>query len=246
MLELDHFVDKRRFVPAANPGFVSDADLETFNRDGYCVVRDAIPSELVERMVAAAHERFDAANNRHWISAPERLDPRFEEFFLCDPIGRIIRDLNGPSEMFLGFLLRKPAHDPHVKPWHQDGVYWGGSMQQVCALFTALTPFTRDNGALYAIPGSHRLGRLHHWIEDDILLVCDTAGLAEPVCVVAEPGDIVAMHSLTVHGSDENRSAQSRLNLGSHWASKHFELQLDASTIDLNARLAPKRPIEHD
>lgn len=245
MNTLDQYVDTRHFVPAPATGGISEDDRRTFNEKGYCVFRQALDPTSVVTLRNLAVDAFAANDNPYWISAPEARHDAFADFYRSTAVGSIIQALNGPSRMFLGFLLRKPPRDRHEKAWHQDGIYWGGLDQRVCALFTPLTPFTADNGALFAVPGSHLLGRLYHWIERENLLVCNVAGLAEAECVEAEPGDIVAMHSLTVHGSQDNRSPRHRINLGSHWTNTDFEIELDDSTVRLNETLGPRAAIQH-
>ncbi len=91
---------------------------------------------------------------------------------------------------------------------------------RVVAAFVALTPSTLENGCIYCIPGTHKLGRIYHTPHEDEFglqnLVCDISSFRGPVALELEPGDVAFVPTLTVHASFENRCEARRINLGFH------------------------------
>jgi ectoine hydroxylase-related dioxygenase (phytanoyl-CoA dioxygenase family) len=137
----------------------------------------------------------------------------------------------------LGFLYRKQRSHPQPKQWHQDVVYWDHSDGRIMALFTPLTPIRIANGALHVIPGSHRLGRLFHQPSaNNYSLFCDASAFREPDVVELEPGDVMALHSLTLHYSPENPSDQERINFGLHFYNVNTKIVRDPPTAALYER----------
>lgn len=243
---LTQFVDDRRFVPVASVDVLSEAHMREFNEFGFTIVKGVIPPDRVRTLVDAAARLFEPFPQQDyiWISAPETLAPAIDRYFWSREMQSIITDMNGPSDILLGFILRKTAKVDtcNTKPWHQDGLYWGGPDQNVCATFTPLTPFREDNSELLVIPGSHKLGRLHHWAGPSYALVCDVSSLREPRAITAEPGDVIVLHSLTVHASNPCRSSESRINLGCHWYKKGSHVLLDKNTARTYGRTSTREP----
>lgn len=227
MGNLTKFVDNRCFVPIKEIQLISKEQRDFFNENGYVVLRNCIDTNIIQTLLQDAELMFGSGST--WITAPQLKSKNIENYY--NSISQYMTDFNGPSRMFLGFLVKKYAQDNAIKPWHQDGIYWGGSDQRVCAIFTPLTKFTSVNGPLYVIPRSHRLGRLYHWEEPGYNLVCDQSPFHDLVCIEADPGDLVVVHSLTIHSARENISNDIRINLGSHWVNNSSTLLLDDANI---------------
>jgi ectoine hydroxylase-related dioxygenase (phytanoyl-CoA dioxygenase family) len=131
----------------------------------------------------------------------------------------------------LGFLYRKQCTSLVPKQWHQDAAYWDMSDARVMALFTPVTPITKDNGAIHVIPGSHRLGRLFHRPAANHNLVCDTLAFRDPHVVELAPGDVMAIHSFALHCSPVNPSTEQRINFGLHFYNRKTTIVRDAATV---------------
>jgi hypothetical protein len=78
----------------------------------------------------------------------------------------------------------------------------------VCNAIFMLDDFTRDNGSLRAIPGSHRSGRL----PQDALADPRAPHPAETL-VTGQAGDLVVMNAHLWHGGTANRTERRRLAL---------------------------------
>jgi len=80
--------------------------------------------------------------------------------------------------------------------------YW------VCNTVWMLDDFTADNGALRAVPGSHRWGRRPQDALDD-----PRGSHPEEVLVTGRAGDLVVMNAHLWHGGTANRTERRRLAL---------------------------------
>jgi len=231
---IDQFVDKRAFTNCPVSGqYLSIQQIEDFNRDGYLVIRDVLPIEEIQLLRTAADQLFDTNGGGEWVGGPELKDEALGQYVQSPLVKGVINDLNGESNVLLGFLYRKSRDFSMPKLWHQDGVYWNTSDARVMALFTPLTPIHKGNGAIHVIPGSHRLGRLFHKAAENYNLVCDTAAFRDGVIVEMVPGDIMALHSLTLHQSPPNTTNETRINFGLHFHNTLTRVVRDAPTAEL-------------
>ena len=101
--------------------------------------------------------------------------------------------------------------------WHQDEYYIPTRDKSLVGVWIAIDDATVENGCLQYIPGSHRWGLLpkpviagdlhgiREFLNDEQQKQFDNAQYA-PV----KAGEAIFHHSLTLHGSGENKSAQPR------------------------------------
>jgi ectoine hydroxylase-related dioxygenase (phytanoyl-CoA dioxygenase family) len=114
-------------------------------------------------------------------------------------------------------LFCKPAKQGGVVAWHQDYSYWTRTKPIAhLTCWCSLDDSTIQNGCLQYVPGSHRWGLL-----DKPVLAGDLMGIRnfltpeqlkefDPVPVEVKAGEAIFHHSLTLHGSGENKSNRPR------------------------------------
>lgn len=114
-------------------------------------------------------------------------------------------------------LFCKPAKQGGVVAWHQDYSYWTRTKPIAhLTCWCSLDDSTIQNGCLQYVPGSHRWGLL-----DKPVLAGDLMGIKNfltpeqlkefnPVPVEVKAGEAIFHHSLTLHGSGENKSTRPR------------------------------------
>ncbi|MBC7829300.1 MAG: phytanoyl-CoA dioxygenase family protein [Chitinophagaceae bacterium] len=114
-------------------------------------------------------------------------------------------------------LFCKPAKQGGVVAWHQDYSYWTRTKPIAhLTCWCSLDDSTVENGCLQYVPGSHRWGLL-----DKPALAGDLMGIKnfltpeqldqfKPVPVEVKAGEAIFHHSLTLHGSGENKSNRPR------------------------------------
>ncbi len=122
--------------------------------------------------------------------------------------------------------FNKPARVGSGVPYHQDNAYFCQTPPDMLTVWVAIDPVTVENGAVYFIKGSHKLGMLPTKPSG---VTGNSIGLAEPpdvpkseqFCATLDPGDATIHHCDIIHHSGANHSDQSRLGLlfvyrGSH------------------------------
>jgi hypothetical protein len=121
----------------------------------------------------------------------------------------ILERVLGPDvELFLnGQCLVKEPVGGHAKNLHQDSAYFEHRFEGPLAILSYVVDTDLVNGALYVVPGSHRLGQLNHIDTDSHLGLDETewpweAGLP----IVGQAGDAIFFHYRTIHGSQTNQS----------------------------------------
>jgi ectoine hydroxylase-related dioxygenase (phytanoyl-CoA dioxygenase family) len=124
---------------------------------------------------------------------------------------------NKPVRFWHDQLFYKPAKQGGVVAWHQDYSYWTRTKPIAhLTCWCSLDDSTIENGCLQYVPGSHKWGLL-----DKPVLAGDLMGIKDyltpeqleqfnPVPVEVKAGEAIFHHSLTLHGSGENKSSRPR------------------------------------
>lgn len=104
-----------------------------------------------------------------------------------------------------------PGGNP--KYLHQDSAYFMFAREGAVASLSFAVDVSGelDNGPLYVVPGSHRLGHLPHVDTPSHLGVpADDWSFDDALRIDASAGDVVFFHIHTLHGSPPNRSPRPR------------------------------------
>lgn len=124
---------------------------------------------------------------------------------------------NKPVRFWHDQLFCKPPKKGGVVAWHQDYSYWTRTKPVAhLTCWCGLDDSTVENGCLQYVPGSQRWGLL-----DKPELAGDMMGIVNyltrqqrnefhPVHVPTKAGEAIFHHSLTLHGSGENKSDRPR------------------------------------
>ena len=125
---------------------------------------------------------------------------------------------NVPVRFWHDQLFWKPAKKGGVVAWHQDYSYWTRTKPVAhLTCWCGLDDSTKENGCLQYIAGSHRWGLLPKPV-----LAGDIQGIRDflndeqkkqfdhPQFAEVKAGEAIFHHSLTLHGSGENKSDKPR------------------------------------
>jgi ectoine hydroxylase-related dioxygenase (phytanoyl-CoA dioxygenase family) len=124
---------------------------------------------------------------------------------------------NAPIRFWHDQLFYKPAKKGGVVAWHQDYSYWTRTKPVAhLTCWCGLDDSTQENGCLQYVPGSQRWGLL-----DKPELAGNVMGIMDyltpqqqaefkPIPVETKAGEAIFHHSLTLHGSGENKSSRPR------------------------------------
>jgi phytanoyl-CoA hydroxylase len=101
--------------------------------------------------------------------------------------------------------------------WHRDIRYWSFEREDLVSVWFALGAEEIENGALWFVPGSHRMAFAADRFDDAKFFRTDRADNAE-VLRAAEsprlaPGDAVYFHCNTLHSAGRNRSDAVKFSL---------------------------------
>ncbi|MDA3040543.1 MAG: phytanoyl-CoA dioxygenase family protein [Actinomycetota bacterium] len=217
---------------------LNDDELDTFERDGVVLLRGLLDeewtgllAEAIEHDIshpAPGYHGYDSAGGGRFHGNFDnwRSDPRFASYCLESPLPEVAAQLLDARlvHLFYDQLFVKEASTPSPTPWHNDQPYWPVAGRQLLSLWVTLDQVTHKSGALEFIRGSHRWDR---WYQprtfaaggyeyernpkyEPIPDFDADRGELDIVTWDMEPGDLLAFHALTVHGSGGNLRADRR------------------------------------
>ena len=189
--------------------------------DGYVVLSDLMGaqmlSELRQRVDQIFADEGDQAGSEFKQEPGCRrlanLADKGEVFQRVIAMPRLLdylRHVLGPALKLSSLNVRSVnAHWPENQPLHADmGAVADEKGYWVCNTVWMLDDFSRENGAIRAVPGSHRFGRLPQDSLPD-----PRATHPNEVLVMGRAGDVVVMNAHVWHGGLANRTPRPRLAL---------------------------------
>jgi phytanoyl-CoA hydroxylase len=179
------------------------------------------PEKLVELEPGANGVR--SANTVRKINFCAENDETFMKYATMDRIVDIVEEFLGPDiKLFGSQLFMKPPGGVE-KPYHQDSPYFPIAPMAIVTCWIALDNVTVENGCLWVVPGSHRLGPLPHserWLvgdREDMRVPESEFDRSLEVPVTLTPGSCSFHHSLILHMSHPNHTQTSRRGLAFHY-----------------------------
>ena len=230
---------------------VSQKQAAELDREGLTVLRQFLsPAEVGafrQRIAELFNEEGDAAG------ADFKLEPGakrlanlvnkgaiFQRAVADSSVLALVRQVLGPEIKLSSLNARSAtAGGGCPQPLHADMAavpdekgYW------VCNVVWMLDDFTEANGALRAVPGTHRTGRLPQQALDD-----PHAAHPDEILVTGKAGDVVVMNAHLWHAGTENRAAADRLALHSFYCRRdkpQQQYQKKLLSLSVQARLSPE------
>ena len=143
----------------------------------------------------------------------------FEYFNNNTKLKNICKDLLNEEDIEVTGIeaFLKPAGVGMESPIHQDNYLWCLEKPNALTCWVALDEIDGNNGGLKLYPGSHKLGLLNH-IPSYKLGTSQTIdekeydkfGINSYINNKLSPGDVQFHHSEMIHGSNENKTNNSR------------------------------------
>ena len=218
---------------------LSDEQLAFFNENGYLAGVKMLEDEQIDFLRNELSEIADPNHPAHELyyefHSNESSDPSTILFHALGAwrIGPGFHDVlwnprflvaasqllgNVPVRFWHDQLFWKPAKKGGVVAWHQDYSYWTRTKPVAhLTCWCGLDDATIENGCLQYIAGSHRWGLLPKPV-----LAGDIQGIRDflneeqkiqfdhPQYAQVKAGEAIFHHSLTLHGSGENKSDKPR------------------------------------
>lgn len=218
---------------------LSSEQIEAYQRDGYLILPELFTSAEVALLRVESDRlegvRAEAVRREHngrlrsvlrvHASDGPTASPGFRALSLAPRLVQPARELTGSAELYIWHtkLNLKPAFEGGIYAWHQDYGTWqrdGAPAPRMVTAMVMLDDAAEISGALYFIPGSHRLGHIRH-VHDAALQAINPDSLPrerlaealrqrEPVAVTGKAGTVALFHADLMHGSGHNMSAGDR------------------------------------
>ena len=218
---------------------LSDDQITFFNENGYLSGIKVLEPDQISRLLAELEEIKEPAHPKnklfyefhtnesadpnavlfhslgHWRITPGFHDVLWNPAFVI-PASQLMG--NKSVRFWHDQLFWKPAKKGGVVAWHQDYSYWTRTKPVAhLTCWCGLDDATKENGCLQYIAGSHRWGLLpkpvlageiqgiRDFLNDEQKKQFDHPQFAE-----VKAGEAIFHHSLTLHGSGENKSDKPR------------------------------------
>lgn len=198
---------------------------EFYEENGYLLVPRLFDAAEVDEMRDALARILAAESgeaNHSWSAVEDRtlvlkghhdlqyMDAVFTRMVAHPRIVGVLKELIGPNvQLHHSKMLVKPPEQGAPFPMHQDYPYFPHERHSVLAASVHLDATDEENGCLYVIPGSHKLGPLESEGASHTVDYTLESGTPCP----AHAGDVLFFNYLTIHGSGVNRSTRTRRNV---------------------------------
>ncbi|MCS6859134.1 MAG: phytanoyl-CoA dioxygenase family protein [Abditibacteriales bacterium] len=214
---------------------LSQAQINFYNENGFLVVEDVFPMDVVEEARAVVEDFVEKSRTvtehtdvydlepGHSPQAPRvrrlknpvAIHPIFDRMARSDKLLDIVADLIGPDIRLHGSKLNmKAAAYGSPVEWHQDFAFYPHTNDDLLAVGIYLDDCTTENGCMLMIPGSHRWEILDHHQDGVFVGAVDVKrwgiDTSSAVPIVARAGGISLHHCRTLHGSATNTSPKPR------------------------------------
>tara|TARA_B100000131_G_scaffold154724_1_gene150137 strand:- start:1043 stop:1798 length:756 start_codon:yes stop_codon:yes gene_type:complete len=198
---------------------LTSEEIKKYKEDGYLVPnfqmseKDILEIEDLHDSLVEKFPKF-----RNYCPAVLLHDERFLKYCFNEEILNIIEQLIGKNfALWNSSFFAKPALNGHATPWHQDGQYWPIRPLATCSVWLAIDDATSENGCLKFIKGSHKDKKLKkHKINKSEKLTLNQELIKSEyieknsVDLILKRGQISLHDVYMVHGSEENKSPNSR------------------------------------
>jgi len=221
------------------------AQIEQLREKGYVVIRDFVPdaelydlNRLAAAQLAAHAEPVEFEADLRYPGAPASRTAAggMTVRRLLDAYGRNPAFANWATAPSVrqwmsayfdeGVCLSRAHHNcvmtkhprfGSLTGWHRDIRYWSFARADLVSMWLALGEEKVDNGALWLVPGSHRMNFDAGRFDSSKFFRADTPGNA-PIVAGAEsprlePGDALFFHCNTLHAAGKNRSDRIKFSL---------------------------------
>jgi ectoine hydroxylase-related dioxygenase (phytanoyl-CoA dioxygenase family) len=246
-----------------------DEIIAHYDQDGYAMARNILSSDEIE-MLRTVTDRisetafgatgetsvFDFEDGHtpqdphiQRIKKPHRVDPFYMTLArhpgILSVVSRIIGDdirLNHSKINMKAARLGSPLE------WHQDWAFAPHTNMATCVVSVMIDDADIENGAMQALPGSHKGPLLDHHDEDGYFVGAIPPDSPDMKLSTAAPltgkaGDMSFHHPLTIHGSGANRSGRPRRILFLEYAaSDAFPLFYGVDWNEYNGRIVAGTP----
>jgi phytanoyl-CoA hydroxylase len=221
---------EKALAPRLHP--LTDEQVQLFHEQGYFIIKAGCSADLIDAFNGHIHEIRLSDDMPEWAlprknvvvsTVKDRYSLRLFNPHKHDSFSRQVMKLpiiRGALAQFIWdeatcvqsmYFYKEPGSPGQAA--HQDYYYIKDDPKTMIAAWIAMEESVdEENGCLWVIPKSHRLGLLPHGsvknLEEHEAWTWETEGidLSKQVPVLMEKGDILFFHELLIHSSNKNRS----------------------------------------
>ncbi|CAG7621972.1 phytanoyl-CoA dioxygenase family protein [Paenibacillus allorhizosphaerae] len=211
---------------------LSEEQIRQYQEYGYLVLPQGCSADLIHAYNAHIHSirsadpipewAFPRKRGQEFVSEEERFSVRlfnphkhdgFSVQMLKLPVVRgALAQLMGDEAVGIQsmYFYKEPGSPGQAA--HQDYYYIRNEPDTMIAAWIAMERVDEENGCLWVIPGSHKLGLLPHGAVKNVqehepwTKETENIDLSKELPVRLNKGDILFFHSLLIHSSTRNRS----------------------------------------
>jgi len=217
---------------------LTPAQRAAFARDGYLVLPGFAPAAVLTELQQVARDELAARRGpleyesqadypglpsqvnteagdtaRRLLQAYDR-HPAFAAWATSAALVEVMQSLIGNDILLVrnhhNCLMTKHPQGGSRTGWHRDTRYWCFTRPELVNAWLALDAESPGNGALRAVPGSHRLDLPLERMDDALFLRDDPSNqdlLTNAVSLNLLPGDVLLFHSHLLHAAGNNRTS---------------------------------------
>lgn len=221
-------------LPLTGEGRLTDADVQQYYNEGYCLLENAItPAQLdllrrnCDRSIELIHDAFDRLGveekgidrrgARYFPNHPSLRLPEVYDFVHSEAMQDATRKILGPDVyVFHEQYVVKMAASDSTFAWHQDSGYVGREHDPYLSCWVALDDVGPDNGPVHLLPFSRypkSYEIIEHWNQPSAKGGNEKVGYEgdDPGEQITCPaGSIAFFSSRTLHSSGANTSDRIR------------------------------------
>jgi phytanoyl-CoA hydroxylase len=210
---------------------LTDEQINYYQENGYLIIKKGCSDDLIDAYNAHIHSIRSSDHMQEW-ALPHKgkitenkhrftvrlFNPHQHDGFSLQmmklPIVRgALAQLMGDEAVGVQSMYFYKEPGSYGQAAHQDYYYIRDEPMTMIAAWIAMEHVDEENGCLWVIPKSHKLGLLPHGkvknLEEHESWTDETEGidLSKEIPVIMETGDILFFHELLIHSSRRNRTA---------------------------------------
>lgn len=208
-------------MSATTPRLAPD-QVDSYLEEGYLIYRQPVLDSLKFESLKSCFERIlselEEGERPEAMDVPHFVYPELFEWALDPRILSLVEPILGPDlALFSTHFICKPKGNGKRVPWHEDSAYWKEMLtpMEVCTVWLAIDPSTRENGCMMVIPKTHTTGYKGFSEYDDVDAAQNVFSTeikpvlrdeSKKVYLELEPNQCSLHDSRVMHGSEVNLS----------------------------------------
>jgi len=236
-------------------GYITKENVQFYHNRGYLIAHQLLSSEeikllkddatkifkgqygVIEGMQDVGEEASDEDVLKRYVAIhfPHKISPVIKAFLSQKNIVKVLESIVSPNVKCMQSMLFIKGPGKAGQAWHQDEYFIPTRDKSLVGAWIAIDDATIDNGCLWIIPGSHKVGYIMPRIENNNneYADVDTVDISnyshdKIIPVEVKSGSVVFFNGYLLHSSLRNKSKDHfRTALVNHYMSAESMLPWD-------------------